>query len=157
MPKDPARLAFWAIAVSHHFCTLLVPFAAAWTLLLPLLRIRSPRPSWRRLWRQPGMAACFAAALSLAWGGAAFAAITAITWALPPRPLPADRWLQAFLAEGLFIYVGVTVAVVWALLIVSGRWRRPADAIDRVGLVVGVLWIVIGFSWSVWKYLDLLL
>ena len=157
LPADRARWAFWGVAVSLHACTWLVPFAAAWSLLLPILRARPPRPPWRRVWRQPGMLACLAAGLGLLWGAAAYAAVSAIAWALPPRPLPPYHWLQHFLAHGLFVYVGVAVAVAWVSLLVSGRWRRPADALDRLGRVVGATWLIIGFAWSVWVYLDLLM
>src|SRR5262249_55754382 len=40
----------------------LIPLAGAWTYLLLVLRILPPRPPWRRIWRQPGMVACLAAA-----------------------------------------------------------------------------------------------
>ncbi len=41
------------------------PFLASWTVCFLILRLRQPRPSLRRLARQPGMAACSAAALVL--------------------------------------------------------------------------------------------
>jgi hypothetical protein len=42
-----------------------LPFLASWTLCFLILRLRRPRPRLRRLARQPGMAACSAAALLL--------------------------------------------------------------------------------------------
>lgn len=41
------------------------PFLASWTVCFLILRLRQPRPVLRRLARQPGMAACSAAALVL--------------------------------------------------------------------------------------------
>jgi hypothetical protein len=41
------------------------PFLAVWTFALVILGLRQPRPRIRRLVRQPGMAACFAASLML--------------------------------------------------------------------------------------------
>jgi hypothetical protein len=41
------------------------PFFTMWTLAFLFLRLRQPRPALRRLARQPGMAACSAAALVL--------------------------------------------------------------------------------------------
>ena len=41
------------------------PFLASWTVCFLILRLRQPRPTLRRLARQPGMAACSAAALVL--------------------------------------------------------------------------------------------
>lgn len=38
-----------------------IPLGAAWTGVVPLLRLRQPRPSLRWVLRQPGMVACLAA------------------------------------------------------------------------------------------------
>jgi len=45
----------------------LIPVVAPSTFLPIALRMRSPRPSWRRIWRQPGMAACLAAVFGWCW------------------------------------------------------------------------------------------
>ena len=42
-----------------------VPFLAAWTVAVPVLRLRRPRLRFRRLFRQPGMAACCAGSAAM--------------------------------------------------------------------------------------------
>ena len=72
------------------------------------------------------------------------------------RTITLFHWVQKYLSDGVFMYVGLAVAATWISLWISGRWRRSADWIDFMGRVVGVLWIVIGFVWTVRAYLDLL-
>src|SRR5262249_2113627 len=58
----------WDLIVTCADLTVfLVPVLAPWTLLLFVLRLRSPRPRWRRIWAQPGMAACLAAVFGWCW------------------------------------------------------------------------------------------
>src|SRR4051794_493405 len=45
-------------------------FVGGWTLALPVLRLRRPRPTSRRLAHQPGMTACISALIGMAWGAA---------------------------------------------------------------------------------------
>src|SRR5437764_144442 len=47
-----------------------LPLAAAWTFAVPVLRLKPPRPSGRRLARQPGTTACLAAILGAGWAAA---------------------------------------------------------------------------------------
>jgi hypothetical protein len=52
-----------ALVTCSDIMMFLLQVVIPWTFLLMLLRIRSPRPSWRRIWRQPGIAACLVAHL----------------------------------------------------------------------------------------------
>jgi hypothetical protein len=56
-----------ALVTCSDVTTFLLPVVAPWTCLLILLRTRSPRPSWRHIWRQPGMAACLVAVFAWLW------------------------------------------------------------------------------------------
>ena len=133
----------------------LLPLACAWTPLLLLLRLRRPRPAWRRVWRQPGMAACLAAVVGWAWAGAGLSLTTLLTATVRPSAIqPPDRWVQKFLVDEVFMYVGACVAAAWVLLAVTGLWRRPVDWIDRLGRLVGAAWIVIGLAWTLREYLG---
>jgi hypothetical protein len=135
----------------------LIPIVAPWTILLILLRMRSPRPGWRRIWREPGMAACLAALLGWCWSGLGLILALDVAYlARSNRALPPGRWAQEYLADEVFMYVGLAVAAVWTVQYLSGRWRRSADWIDTMGRVVGVLWIVIGLVWTMREYLGLL-
>jgi hypothetical protein len=146
----------WDLIVTcSDLSVFLIPVVAPWTVLLMLLRMRTPRPSWRRIWRQPGMVACLAALLGWCWSGLALVlALDAGYVARPRRSFPPWEWAQKYLADEVFMYVGLAVAVSWLVVFVSGRWRRSADWIDLMGRLVGVGWIVVGLVWSVRAYLD---
>src|SRR4051812_19498464 len=45
-------------AIRHGLVSPLLPCGLAWTLAVLVLRLRHPRPPWRRLVRQPGAIAC---------------------------------------------------------------------------------------------------
>jgi hypothetical protein len=42
----------------------------------------------------------------------------------------------------------------WFVQYSSGRWQRPADWIDGMGVAVGALGIVNGFVGTVHEYID---
>src|SRR5438132_10992107 len=50
-----------AIVTCSDIATFLIPLVGPWTFLLLVLRMRAPRPRWRGICRQPGLAACLAA------------------------------------------------------------------------------------------------
>jgi hypothetical protein len=132
----------------------LIPVAAAWTLLLPALRRRSPRTArWRRVWGQPGMAACLAALVGWGWGLLAFGIAARLNGSLTvTKAIPSDVWLQKFFADEALMYPGAAVAAAWACLAFGGRWRRSADALDLLGRLVGASWLLIGLIWTLREY-----
>jgi hypothetical protein len=133
----------------------LIPVVGPWTVLLIVLRMRPPRPSWRRIWRQPGMAACLAVLLGWFWSGVALVlALDAGYVARSNRFHSPEEWWQKYLADEVFMYVGLAVAAAWIVLVFSGRWRRSADWIDLLGRLMGILWIVIGLTWTVREYIE---
>jgi hypothetical protein len=133
----------------------LVPLVAPWTFMLIVLRLRPPRPSWRRIWRQPGMVACLAALFGWFWSVPPLLLAMNVGYvARSSRNITPEDWAQKYLSDELFMYVGLAVAATWLVLYASGRWRRPADWIDRMGVVLGALWILIGFVWTLHEYID---
>ncbi len=135
--------------------SILLPVVGPWTLLLVVLRMRAPRPSWRRIWRQPGMAACLAALLGFCWTIPVLLVATNLARvARPMQTKTADLWAQKYLANEVFMYVGLAVAAVWGVQIFSDRWRRSVDWIDFTGRIVGACWILIGLVWTLLEYLD---
>jgi hypothetical protein len=151
--------AFWLVGYCVQLVSLLIPFAAAWTLVLPMLRVRPPRKSWRRVWAQPGMAACLAAGFGWLWSASGLALARLSGVAAPTIHIHAqnnERWMQHYFADEVFMYVGLSVSAIWAFLLCTGRWRRPLDSIDRLGRIVGVMWILIGLAWTIREYMDLL-
>ena len=136
------------------------------TIAVAILRVRRPRPSWRRIARQPGMTALMAALLFL-------------PVALPPIVLFADFsyqmrnpgksfWVEdetwADLPIALFVFLmfaipapGIAVIVAWTMLAVQGRWRNEPSWIDRAGRVLGVTWILTGTGIAVMLVRQMLL
>jgi len=156
LPDPNTWTALTAIVTCSDVAVFLIPLVAPWTLLLIALRLRPPRPSWKRIWRQPGMAACWAALIGWVWSVLAVLLAFDIVYVTRPnktyrRP---EEWIQTWLSDQVFMYVGLAVAAVWGVLFVSGRWTRPADWIDRMGRIVGFLWIVIGVVWGFRGYLE---
>ena len=134
----------------------LIPLAGAGTGLLVALRALPPRRPWRRLWRQPGMAACLSALVALAWVGLSAGLIFGLVSAFPAWRFDGLSFVQEFIVAHVFPLVGVAVASTWSQLLLARRWTRPADWIDRAGRVVGILWIIIGLVWALRSYDHLL-
>lgn len=127
-----------------------------WTLALPILRLRRPRPRWRRLALQPGLTACLAAIFGMALGVVVMG-LTVLTRQFMTVTLRRgwSDWLRLYLLDEIIGYAGLAVASAWSLQALSGRWRPTPDAIDRLGRAVGVLWIVAGVTWGVRRYVFL--
>ncbi len=150
----------------------LTALAAPMTLACLALRLRQPRPAWRRIWVQPGAAACLACALMFALRALETVVIgpflaTTIGLATAERAYRirvSDSSLIVFVAMrdengvigsaevggGLvviaasFVYpTGYAVAAVWLVQAVSGRWRPEKSWIDRLGRLLGMVWIVV--------------
>jgi hypothetical protein len=143
------------VGYSSDILALFIPVAAAWTILLPLLRMRPTRIPWRRAWRQPGMSACLAALFGWGWAIVALAIVHGLAVVVGPNRRGAfDLWLLKFFSEEVFMYVGLAVAAIWTFQLAVGRWRRPVDSIDRLGRIVGVIWLAVGMVWSLREYLE---
>lgn len=133
----------WLVA----FFALAMPCLLFWTLAVSVLRMRTPRPSRRRITRQPGMTACLAATLGLV--PFVLIAIIFIWQEIKAGRAGGDYWVRipAGLLEMLEMgapSIGLVVLIAWVLLVIQGRWRRERGWIDRAGLFVGVAWIVSG-------------
>jgi hypothetical protein len=114
--------------------------ALALTIGLIPLRLRPPRP--RRLGRNPGMVACCAVVLAMAF----ILAEQAISWLNPATGaalvVPHYRTINlVFNLMRLDLY-SPAVAGGWLALAMSGRWRPEPDWLDRAGCALGACWIV---------------
>jgi len=100
--------------------------------LLPaflIVRLRRPRPALRSLISQPGFVAC-ATPVAIVFAG------------IPLSLLGPDS------AGQVIELVGQTLAIaaaplLWIILIATGRWNAEPGWIDRLGRVLGVLWMVV--------------
>lgn len=131
MPGVTPRLGGWDLVWLFCLNTFgaAPPLVAFWSLALVIIRLRKPRPSLRRLARQPGFIACVAAVLGILLG-----ALIAVPFLLDG--LGYDDWglLAAF-------PIGHAVAASWLTLVLNRRWRPVPDLFDRAGRVFGVFWI----------------
>jgi len=112
-----------------------VPFLVTLTPALFILRLRRPRPRWRRLARQPGMVACCVATLILIFG---------ILHIIPINPsllrsLPVSPRGSIFFRGD----AGFGVAGAWLILALGGCWRPEPRWIDRFGRALGLAWIIV--------------
>jgi hypothetical protein len=101
------------------------------------------------------MAACLAAVFGWFW--TVFPLLLAMNvgyLARSRRNITPDEWAQRYLSDEVFMYVGLAVGATWLVQYASGRWRKPADWIDRMGVALGALWIVIGLVWTLREYTD---
>jgi len=120
------------IRIVHDQIGLLLFFLSSACLLI---RLRPPRPARRRLWCQPGFAACAAAVLGVVIQ--AMAAVISIHtrlagWGLFDMQVFWRHWPCS----------GPAVTGAWLALIVAGCWRAERSGIDRLGRVLGACWLV---------------
>ena len=124
----PRRL----IHIVHDHIGLLLFFLSTACLLI---RLRPPRPARRRLWCQPGFAACAAAVMGMV--------IMAIVVVISNHAR-LGGWgnfaMQVFWRH--WPCSGPAVAGAWLALIVAGCWRAERSGIDRLGRVLGACWLV---------------
>lgn len=120
------------------------PTAAALTVAFLLIRLRQPRPRFRRLMRQPGMAAGIAAASAMIVGVVLIAAAFALV-GMPAREIRYRGWFLP-----IFAPAGGAVAAVWLFLALARVGRPEAGWIDRLGRALGGYWIVafLAMTWG---------
>ena len=102
-----------------------------------VIRLRSPRPRGRRLWSQPGYTGCVAALIGAAVNAGARGAPNFTLCSACPSTTP---WRGSARAGPT---PGPAVLGAWLALILSRRWRpEQGAAIDRLGRLIGLLWII---------------
>jgi len=134
----------------------LVPrYTAMGMVALLVLRLRRPRPGWRRLSRQPGAVACAAATAALMAGG-----VLVVSYYLSmvnpigstalnvPVHMPNEWTLGRHDWPIIESRIPTAVIAAWLALALSGRWRAEPRWIDRIGRVFGSFWVGLGlFRW----------
>jgi hypothetical protein len=94
-----------------------------------ILRLRRPRPPLRTLIRQPGFAAC-AAPVAVVLAALPLAFVT-----------PSELAGQVIEIGGQALAVAAA-PLAWLSLIATRRWNPEPSWIDRLGRILGVLWMV---------------
>jgi hypothetical protein len=140
-----------------HAIVAAVPVIAAWTVALPALWVRRPRPPLHRLVVQPGMAACTAAILALGISALNYLAEVVALAVAAGQPVSfGDRGMWGSICMGWIERpsgVGIAVAAVWSWLILGKRWRPQPTSLDRLGRALGVYWLLMNFWVIVLEYL----
>jgi hypothetical protein len=133
----PGMRSFLAIQLG---ISALTPYLAALTAAVLVVRLRQPRPSLRRIGRQPGMVASTTATAAMAIGGVWIGSLLAAG----SRFIRVETIFVGYAQEVSFAVLGA-----WVALAISGRWRAEARWIDRLGRLVGLTWIgVTVVSWA---------
>jgi hypothetical protein len=120
---------------------------------LAAVRLRTPRPTLRRLSRQPGSLAVLAVTFNVALGTAGAALSWVRVWGSFPSPRGYANWIHTWLMSiGGPWHVGFVVALAWTIGGLQGmRWTHP-DWVERAGRTSGVLWIMY-WQYGVWIWL----
>lgn len=121
---------------------LLVP-----TMTVFVLRLRRPRPSIRRLVRQPG----FATSLAVVWVWAVnsvtamismvYHRLTGGRWDMYVTPELGSLFVPIYFRELRCDWYEVAVLAIWSYLLVGRLARSEAGWIDRLGRVLGGCWM----------------
>ncbi len=145
IPQQPPVVVYLRQVMEWGY-PLLVPL----TLAVLVMRLRRPRPRWRRLLRQPGMAACCAAVVPIVLS---LVGLGRLIWILePPEPsftLTSRRVYSIVVVPpigeifgAMECNIGLWVLGACLILILARRWRSERSAIDRLGRIVGIGWIL---------------
>jgi hypothetical protein len=100
--------------------------------LLPaflILRLKHPRPPWRSMLGQPGFAGCAAV-------------VAVVVVALPLSLLAPSGPGQLFVESAAQVLLPGAVPLAWVWMIAKSRWNPEPSWIDRMGRILGVLWMV---------------
>lgn len=133
-----------------YLSAVIYPVVAAVTIALIAIQLMPPRSSCRRLAREPGMAACLAAAIVLT---------LALFQSIPVTRLYPDEWSRTNWLPEVWIMAsrqcGFAVMGAWSTLGFSGSWRPTRDWLDRMGRILGIAWIgavALNFASTLWNY-----
>lgn len=138
------------------------PHLVTLTFAVAVIRWRRPRPSLRRIARQPGTVAGFVACpcvlVILGWiganillGGEVRFRIEDVSWSPSSGSYRLQNVHGPVWEEGFRAYadrIGFAVGGGWLCLLLGGRWRRERGSIDLLGYALGWLWI--GVSAVIW-------
>jgi hypothetical protein len=122
-----------------------------WTIALPVMWRRTPRPERRRLIRQPGVTACVAALTGMAFCALIALVSLAVRRLIDGQPqIPMSFWvMKSSPLDSAPIYAGISVAAIWTTQALAGCWRPTADWVDRLGRFLGIFWLLSGFVFAV--------
>jgi hypothetical protein len=134
------------------------PLLVTWSLALWLLRLRQPRPRFRRLFRQAGMAATTAILLTALLVAFKLASVLGVAFLGDSAPSAVSGIL---LFDILFMYTRSCltalcdgVLAVWLVLWLARVGRSEASWLDRAGRALGIFSVVYSLLFSRMAFLG---
>jgi hypothetical protein len=125
---------------------LLPRYAVLGMIALCFLRLRRPRPNWRRSSRQPGFVACAAVTVAALPG----VVLVLARYLCELNPLVAGPSIGTYYVNDwtfgfhdwpiIESRISTAVLAAWGALWFSGRWRPEPSWIDRAGSILGGYW-----------------
>jgi hypothetical protein len=108
------------------------------------IRLRPPRPTFRRLARQPGFAACLVVAAASVVVAGLFGIDQILAKGGPH--LNSESWCSLEVHSAALAVLGS-----WITLATAGRWRRLATGgVERLGRLVGWTWLsLLAILWTI--------
>jgi hypothetical protein len=143
-----------SFAVLCHFLSLLL---VAWTFVFPLLRFRKPRPSFRRLGRSPGTAACLTVLIVLAVSFVVTLAwwiSRSYVWGSVGNDDPGLFEVCYEDVKNLCVQAGPAIIAIWSILGVIRKIRLERDWVEVFGFILALGWILLRFEGiiTLWHY-----
>jgi hypothetical protein len=142
-PAPPFNWAYLYLRVAFFIEKYLLPWLIALSWAMMAIRLRWPRPSLRRLWRQPGAIASVMIVLTTVLVGSQVVArintMPRAHYANMFRPWEQRTEHDLYL---LFFDASMLIAGAWVALVLTRRMRCEPGWIDGLGTVVGATWIV---------------
>jgi hypothetical protein len=115
-----------------------IPIWLCWTYAALAIRLRAPRPTSRRMARQPGAVACLAISICapITIAPSLIGAYRRGAW-VPGMPIPGAH-LSNLAYPFAFVISGA-----WLALWLGGRWRPEPSAVDRFGRFLAFVWLAL--------------
>jgi hypothetical protein len=124
------RVAWWA-----QWTRLVSNVPLALTLAYFPLRLQGPRPSFRRVARQPGTVASCAVVLAVTLSALRLSADAV-------RRTPPLGTHNLFVSVVSHIVIAHSVAAAWMAMWLTVGWQPRRDWVDAMGRILGVFWLV---------------
>ena len=133
------------VRIAAIWLTFLFPNENVWTLGVLALSLRRPRPSLRRLSRQPGFLACLTASAVALVGLLAGLILECLTNAMAGFSIAEINWesIEFHTLNTLPAKASFAVAAAWIVQMIVGRWRPQPTWTDRLGRATGVFWLAV--------------
>ncbi len=138
----------------HDFCRGFPCLLLAWGFAVLLLRLRTPRPRSRRMFRAPGAAACLAVFVMLTVRAAELL-VTLLVRALRPLHMSIIGWAPSFMdvLSSVGEAAGPGILALWVILAVNRALILSRDWLEILALAVSLGWIVLRLETPVCDFL----